>query len=129
MTLTYFCYASNHSNSANFSSDNCLSFGEKSFKKKFGHSQGHLFLVLKKCMFFCGVYCIRLPNTGLILKLGSLILESGWLIPASDGPLTVSGSLISVPAAPGVYILQVRGILIPKIILQGVLFTPTKRCF
>ena len=30
---------------------------------------------------------------------------------------------------PGVYILQVRGILIPKIILQGVLFTPNKRCF
>ena len=30
---------------------------------------------------------------------------------------------------PGVYILQVRGILFPKIILEGVLVTPTYRYF
>ena len=63
MTLTYFRYASNHSNMVNFSSDNCLSFGAKSFKNKTGHRQGHLFL-FKKVYLFCGIYCRIIPKSG-----------------------------------------------------------------
>ena len=38
---------------------------KKVLKNKTGHRQGHLFLVLKKCKFFCGIYC------RIILKSGS----------------------------------------------------------
>ena len=36
---------------------------KKVLKNKTGHRQGHLFLVLKKCTFFCGIYCRIIPKS------------------------------------------------------------------
>ena len=37
---------------------------KKVLKNKTGHRQGHFFLVLKKCNFFCGIYCRIIPKSG-----------------------------------------------------------------